>query len=428
MDPSLHQLDHACLPMIARMEEHGLLVDTVRCKAFGAFCSAEMANRHGAIEAMIGMAVNPNSSDQVASLLFDRLGLPPSRLTYSKKRYAADDKTLEGLRDAHAVIEPILEYRELSKLKSTYCDAILRGVGSDGRLHPNIRATRVPTGRLSAHDPNLLAMPTRSEWGKEIRKCFIAPPGRELFTIDLDQIEMRVTASEAEDAGMIAAFVVGDDIHRISGADCFSIPLAQVTPQQRQVGKTVGFGMLNDMSGAGLLDQFRLYQCFKAPAQGDEKAIRYTREEADAFVQRWHDARPGVSAWKEQSRSEARRYGYVEDMWGRVRYFPEVASAIPRIVAEGLRAAVNHKIQGGAQGIIKRGMALIWYDVLPAIQEICYCEPLLQVHDELVWEVEKGAGEMIGVLMGAALAEARRLRVEIKSKYAVGPSWGELEK
>ena len=426
--PSLLDLDHGAMPMIAAMQARGLLVDQARCREFGEFCVREMAVRHSTIEQMAGAAVNPNSGDQVASLLFDHLQLPPTRKTPGGARFRADDKALEGLRDHHPIIEPILEYRELSKLKSTYCDAILREVASDGRLHPNIRTTRVPTGRLSAHKPNLLAMPTRSEWGREIRKCFIAPPGRELFTIDLTQIEMGVTASESGDEGMITRSIAGADEHKASGADCFSIPLAEVTKQQRQVGKTVGFGMLNDMSGRGLLDQFRLYQCFKAPATDTERAIRYTLEEADAFVERWHQRRPGVSAWKEETRAHARRYGWVADMWGRIRYFDEVHSAMPRIVSDGLRAAVNHPIQGGAQGIIKRAMAIIWWEYLPLIRATCYCAPLLQVHDELLWEVEQGAGTWIGPLMQEAMAGAVQLRVPVKSAWAAGPSWGELEK
>lgn len=427
--PSLHHLDHACLPMIDAMQAHGMLVDTARCRAFGKFCIEQMAARRNGIEELIGLPVNPNSSDQVSSLLFDYLQLPPTRMTQSGKRYAADDKALSGLRDAHPVIDMILDYRELSKLKSTYCDAILKFIAPDGRLYPNIRTTRVPTGRLSAHEPNLLAMPTRSDWGKEIRKCFIAPPGRQMFTIDLDQIEMRVTASESADEGMIRDFIRGVDVHRTSGADCFSLPVDQITDAQRQAGKIVGFGMLNDMSGAGLLDQFRLYSCFKAPARDGQPAIRYTREEADAFIGRWHDRRPGVSRWKEESRAHARRYGYVADMWGRIRYFPEVHSGIPRIVAEGLRAAVNHPIQAGAQGIIKRAMAIVWYDYLPMLRAMLDAiYPLLQVHDELLFEIEAGSGDVVGPAIQQAMREARDMKVEIKSKYAVGPSWGELKK
>lgn len=428
MTLTLHQLDHGALPMIDRMQAHGLLVDQTRCREFGRFCVTEMAKKREQLQSLVGFPVNPNSGDQVASLLFDYLQLTPTRMTESRKRFSTNDKALEGLRDEHDSVPLILDYRELSKLKGTFCDGILSAVSDDGRLHPNIRTTRVPTGRLAAHNPNVLAMPTRSELGQEIRKLFIPGPGHELLTIDYSQIEMMVTASESGDEGMIARAWAGDDEHKQAGADCFNVDLAAVTKQQRQVGKTVGFGVLNDMSGVGLLDQFRLFQCFKTPATETSKAVRYTEDECDQFVDRWHDKRPGVASWKEAARAQVRRYGFIDDMWGRRRYFPEVKSAIPRIVSEGLRAAVNHRIQAGAQGIIKRAMAIIWYTWLPLIQPYAYCEPLLQVHDELLWEIDKGAGEWIGPMLQEAMASAKQLLVPVKSKFAAGMSWGDLEK
>ncbi len=417
--PPLIEIDHACLPMIDRMGQVGLRVDILRATKFSTWCMEEKAARRRDLAQLVGYDVNPNSGDQVAALLFGYLSLPTDgiRRTASGYRLRADDKALEGLRDAHPAVPPILEYRELSKLQSTYAEAMIRLTDSDGRLHANFRVTRVPTGRLAAHDPNLLAMPTRTEWGREIRKCIVPSPGHELFTIDLDQIEMRWTASEAGDAAMIAAFHSGADIHRLTAAECFHVPADQVTADQRKSGKIIGFGILNDMTGAGLLDQFRLNH------------IRdYSLERCNQFVHDWHAARPQVADWKEENRAHARRYGWVADAWGRRRYFPELKSSLPRLVADGERAAVNHPIQGGAQGVIKSAMAIIWKEYLPEIQAVAYCEPLLQVHDELLFEIEAGAGPWIGPMLQDAMAAAAECRVPIKSKWAVGPTWGDLEK
>jgi len=427
-------LDHAVIPMVDRMQSTGMLISPAFFAAFSRELAGLLEAKQAEITSSVGRFLNPNSAPQVGQFLFGDLGLPEPRKTRTGQ-WQADDKVLSGLRDTHPVVDMILDYRELHVLKVRYVDRIPICADSDGRVHPDLRITRVPTGRLAASHPkrlNLLAIPTRSKIGRRVREGFVASAGKAIFSIDLDQIEMRVTASESGDDGMVALFwrAVDDpknpenDIHRISAADCFSIPAGGVDAGQRQIGKTVGFGVLNDMGGRGLLDQFRLYGIYRDQA----KRIRYTEGEAEQFVARWHDARPAVRDWKDENRSHARRVGWIEDMWGRRRYYPQGVSSVERIRAEGLREIVNHPIQGGAQGIIKTGMAKIWsqWDVWSSMG----CEPLLQVHDELLFEIPLELVDVFGGMAGDLLAAAGegKMIVPVASKYGAGPTWGEIEK
>lgn len=427
-------LDHAVIPMVERMQSTGMLISPAFFHSFSRELAGLLEQKQAEINAVVGHHLNPNSSLQVGQLLFRDMGLPEPRRTKSGQ-WQADDKVLSGLQDASPVAKMILDYRELYTLKVRYVDRIPQCADDDGRVRPELKLTRVPTGRLAASHPkklNLLAIPTRSKLGKRVRGGFVAPAGKVIFSIDLDQIEMRVTASESGDEGMVALFWRAqddpknpeNDIHRISGRDCFSVPLNQVTAEQRQIGKTVGFGVLNDMAGPGLLDQFRLYGIYRDP----EKRIRYTEDEANEFVTRWHDARPAVREWKDQNRAHARRYGWLNDMWGRRRYCPQVISSVPRIQAEGLREIVNHPIQGGAQGIIKTGMARIWKGWEK--WERAGCAPLLQIHDELLFEVPAGVVAEFGEEMREELAASGegKMIVPVGSKYGSGPTWGSVEK
>lgn len=413
---TIHELDHSVIPMVSRMQQVGFTIDTGAAAALHQRLTLLMEAALSRVHGRVGQWINPDSPQQVGALLFDRLGLRATDPATGRPRdprktrtgqWRADKKALVPLKRLHPVVGHILEYVELSTIRGIVRQ-VIDCTGADGRIHPNLRITRVPTGRLACNGVtdqpgsrlNLLAIPTRSEIGREVRRLFVAPPGQELFTIDLDQIEMRVTADQAGDEGLIEAFCTGKDVHRLSAASCFRIAVDQVTKQQRQIGKTVGFGVLNDMAEMGLLDQFSLD---------------------------WHTARPQVAAWKEGFRAHAKRYGWVEDMWERRRLLPHAQSPIERVREEGVRAGVNHPIQAGAQGVIKRGMALYWEQR----KSLPPAEPLLQVHDELIFQIPAGLGAELGPQLQAVLAEAgaeKMARVPVESKYAIGPTWGDLEK
>ena len=435
-------LDHSVIPMVDRMQSTGMLISPAFFHAFSRELAGMLEQKQAEITSHVGRHLNPNSSPQVAQYLFGECGIESFKKTPAGA-WQADDKVLSGLRDVNKAVGMILDYRELHTLKTRYVDRIPICADPDGRVRPDLRITRVPTGRLAASHPrrlNLLAIPTRTEIGKRVREGFVAPKGKMLFSIDLDQIEMRVTASEAVDQGMVALFWRAEsdpknpenDIHRLSARDCFGVSLNEVTAEQRQVGKTVGFGVLNDMAEKGLLDQFRLYDIYRDPAN----KIRYTEAEAKAFITRWHDARPAVRDWKDHNRAHARRYGWIEDMWGRRRYCPQVVSSVERIRAEGLREIVNHPIQGGAQGIIKTGMAMIWERFFTDASgdwpdfAAAGAEPLLQIHDELLFEVPQEMVDEFGAAVSGCLAQAGegKMIVPVGSKWGVGETWGAIKK
>lgn len=426
-------LDHAVIPMVDRMQSTGLLISPAFFHTFSRELGEMLEAKQAEITSAVGHYLNPNSAPQVGVFLFDECSLPGGRRTRSGQ-WQADDKVLSGMQDEHPVVPLILDFRELHTLKTRYVDRIPICADADGRVRPELRITRVPTGRLAASHPrrlNLLAIPTRTKLGKRVREGFVAPKGRVLMSHDLDQVEMRVTASESGDEGMVALFwrALDDpknpenDVHRISGKDCFQVALSAVTDEQRQVGKTVGFGMLNDMQGRGLMDQFRLYDIFKDKAA----KTRYTEAEADRFVARWHEGKPGVTDWKHELRAHARRYGWVADMWGRRRYYPQGLSSIERIRAEGLREIVNHPIQGGAQGLIKTGMALAWveWEMWEGL-----ADPLLQIHDEVICEVDRDVAEAFGEWMKEKLAASGegKMIVPVTSKYGCAECWAEIKK
>jgi len=422
-----YKLDISVIPMIDRMIHVGFKADGEYFQQLGAELAREMEKDLDEIEHLIGIRINPNSPLQVASLLFDRLKLPVQQYTETHQPSTADE-VIEALRllSDHPVLPLISDYRELSKMKGTYADKLWRWLGSDGRIHPRLRITRVPSGRLACSEPNLMAIPIRSQrilggqrLGKRIRDGFIAKPGCVLGSWDLDQIEMRVLAHRSNDPTLTTVFLNGEDIHQKTASLVFSLPMEQVIKGswQRDSAKSVGFGIVYGISAQGLQLQLKL------------RGINRTEEECqdmiDAYLVR---AYPKVRSLMEDKKAEARRYGYVRSMLGRIRYLPGIHSSNNKLRSEAERVSLNHDIQTSAQEIEKLGMAGIWQRVLPALwSEGWYCEPILQVHDELLIECDEKVAPVVDVMIRNELEEAVKLVVPIGAKGTIARTWGALK-
>jgi DNA polymerase-1 len=416
-----YRMDMAVIPVVERMQATGMAVDVGHFERLGHELLHHMDVIRGDISVMTGFDINPGSGDQTAMLLAAlNLFSDRPKMTMGGSRESTNDKVLESLRLAHPVIPLILDWREMAKLRNSFCLTLPGAVDGDGRIRCNLRITRVSSGRLSATGPNLLAIPVRTPLGRRIREGFVAPPDCVLGDWDLDQIEMRQLAHESEDPTLCALFNRGEDIHRQTGAYVFGKNPQDVTTEERYAAKRIGFGVITGITEVGLAEQMAL-----AGATG------WPEDRCKEVIDEWFGVYPGARSYLEACRAEARRNGYVRDMWGRIRYLPGVHSEIPRIREEALRQSHSFKISAGAQGTLKRAMAVIWRDMRALWPEIkaFRLEPLLQVHDELLFELtdDKFLREYWDALVVDRLCNTTKYRVPIKAKGGYAANWGALE-
>lgn len=417
------------IPMVDRMQQIGMLVDRGHFQALGPVLDARGDDLDAQITAMIGYPINCSSGDQIAPLLFDKLRLQHKvRNLRLKKtdggRYSTDDKTLEALEDVHPVVPLIRARREVTKLRGTYVTPAESWIAADGRLHPTLKITATDTGRLAAENPNILAFPKHSEWGKLIRYGFVAAPGHELMSCDLDQIEMRVFAHDANDENMIAEFLSGRDKHASTAALIFGVPYEQLfdaykagdeeAGEQRFAAKAVNFGVLMGITEHGLRDQFH-----------KNGQLHWTTADCNKLLVEWRKAYPAGYEYQQSKHAEARRYGYVRDMFGRLRWVDAVHSEDLYQRAEAERMAQATPIQSGAQGIMQRIMRALWPELVK-LRRRAWVEPLLQIHDDLMFELELAARRELEELVLHYMANTVTLRVPVSAKPSYGQSWGEL--
>jgi DNA polymerase I len=392
------------------------------------------------IEGLVGKYVNPNSSQQVGEVLFGDFGLHPVRMTDSGIE-STDNKVLADLRiycnskldssasrvyrDGYDFCTYVLDWRERNKLKTTYTTVLPKKVDSKSRLHTLVKQASVQSGRLASADPNLQNIPARSSNGKKIRSAFICEEGNVLVAVDYGQIEMRVLAHESNEKKLIKAISKGLDVHNLTTSKIFGIPIDKVTKDmwQRDASKTLGFGIVYGISAAALKTQIKLQSARHSPG-GIDVSIDQCEEWIDDYT---HTTYPDIGGFMADSQAEARRYGYVEDMFGRRRYLPGVQSKVSSIAAESERIATNHKIQAGAQGVIKLAMAEIWDSVLPRFRSRGYCECLMQIHDELVFEVKKELAEELKAAVEKVMRGVIQLRVPIVADGNIALRWSELK-
>ena len=406
------EVEMPLVPVLVAMERTGVLLDVPYLKKMEAELSERLAALEREIYDLAGFPFNINSTQQLADVLFGKLALPTQglpRTATGKISTAAD--VLEGLKGRHPIIDLILEHRQISKLLSTYVQALPALVNPrTGRVHTSFNQTGSETGRLSSSNPNLQNIPVRTELGRQVRKAFIAPPGWRLISADYSQVELRILAHVSQDPALLAAFARGEDVHASTASRIYNVPIAQVTPEMRRVAKTTNFGLMYGQGAFGLSQQTGMSQ-----------------SEASDFIGKYFAAYPQVKAWLDHTRSVAARQGYVETLLGRRRYFPELqgnARTNYNVRQAAERAAINAPIQGTAADIIKIAMIRLH----AALRERrLRSRMILQVHDELVLEAPEDEVETAARLTRETMEGAFPLAAPLKADVAIGQNWDEME-
>ena len=399
------EIEQPLVPVLQRMERHGVLIDRAMLQAQ----SGELALRMREIEALAhveaGAPFNLESPKQLQQILFERLQLPVTRKTPSGTPSTAED-VLEELAADYPLPRLILEYRGLAKLRSTYTLRLPEQINeSTGRVHTSYHQAVAATGRLSSTDPNLQNIPIRSPEGRRIRQAFIAPPGYRLLAADYSQIELRIMAHLSGDEGLLRAFAEDRDIHQATAAEVFAVPLEQVSADQRRSAKAINFGLIYGMSAFGLARQLGI-----------------PRGAAQGYVDLYFARYPGVRRYMEATREQARRDGYVETVFGRRLYLPEIGSRNRQLQQYAERSAINAPMQGTAADIIKRAMITI--DAWCQRPEVP-ARLLMQVHDELVLEVPEDYLAQAAREVSARMSGAAQLAVHLKVEVGSGLNWDE---
>ena len=390
-------------PVLARMEQAGFLVDRKALYDFGESLTSSIEQLQQSIWALAGEPFNIQSPKQLGSVLFERLMLPAGKKT--KTGWSTNAAVLDKLRGKHPIVEQILDYRTLTKLKSTYADGLLKEISADGRIHTNFQMTVTATGRLSSTEPNLQNIPVRRELGAQIRRMFVASPGKVLVDADYSQIELRLLAHIANDETMIAAFRSGEDIHAVTASQVFGVPLAEVTPLQRSHAKAVNFGIVYGISAFSLAQDIGVFQ-------NEAKAYM------DSYFAKYHGVRDYMTRVVEQAKAD----GYVTTLFGRRRDLPELKSSNFNLRSFGERVALNMPIQGTAADIIKAAMVRV--DARMRAEHL-QARLLLQVHDELIVECPAAEAETVKAILVDEMEHVVDYRVPLLVDAKTGASWAE---
>jgi DNA polymerase-1 len=401
--PLLETIEMPLVPVLVEMEATGVLIDRALLGEIGRGFAKELAALELEIYRAAGGDFNINSTPQLRTILFEKLQLPVLKRT--KTGASTDFEVLEQLAAmGHEVPRLMIEYRELSKLKSTYVDALPGFIHPQtGRVHTSYNQTGAATGRLSSSDPNLQNIPVRTPRGEAIRRAFIAPPGHVLLTADYSQIELRLLAHLSGDPAFVDAFERGGDIHRQTAAVIFGVAEGDVTPEMRARAKTINFGTIYGQGSFAL-----------------SRMLGITQDEAKTFIQQYFERFAGVRRWLDATVEEARQRGYVETLFGRRRYITELKDKNFNIRAFGERTATNSPLQGSAADLIKIAMIRI-HAALPAAG--IKARMLLQVHDELVFEVPEGERAAAAALVKREMEGVTRLRVPLVVTIGAGKNW-----
>jgi DNA polymerase-1 len=398
-------IEQPLVPVLYRMERTGVLVDRELLKTQSSELAARMLELQAQAHAEAGGVFNVDSPKQLQEILFGKMGIPVVRKTPTGQPSTAED-VLEELAATYPLPKLILEYRGVAKLKSTYTDKLPEQINAvTGRIHTSYHQAVAATGRLSSMDPNLQNIPIRTKEGRRIRQAFVAPAGYSLVAADYSQIELRIMAHLSGDASLLQAFADDRDVHQATAAEVFSTPLDQVNADQRRSAKAINFGLMYGMSAFGLARQLGI-------GRGD--AQKYM----DLYFERY----PGVKRYMEETRRQARETGFVETVFGRRLYLPEIQSRNQALRQYAERSAINAPMQGTAADIIKRAMIAVdaWLQHSRAPARL-----IMQVHDELVLEVADGAVQGIVAELRGHMAQAATLAVPLKVDVGVGRNWDE---
>jgi DNA polymerase-1 len=390
-------------PILADMEEAGMLLDVEYLRQLSEELGKEVARLEGEVYELAGQNFNVNSPKQLGVVLFEKLGLPTGRKT--KTGYSTDASVLEQLAEKHDIARKIIAYREVAKLKSTYTDALLAQVKSDTkRIHTTLNQTGAATGRLSSQDPNLQNIPIRTDVGQQIRRAFIAPPGHVLVCADYSQIELRILAHITQDPALMQAFQNDEDVHARTAADVYKVSPAEVTPEQRRFAKMLNYAVAYGLSAFGLAQQLKI-----------------ETGEAQKFIDAYFATFPGVRRYIDETIQTARDVGYVTTLLARRRYIPDIAVSNQNTRQAAERAAINAPIQGSSADIMKLGMIRAYHELKqrPHLKT----RMVLQVHDELVFEVPENEIPEVAALARDAMSRALELSVPLQVDVSVGTNW-----
>jgi DNA polymerase I len=397
-------IERPLIPVLAAMERHGVTVDPARLAEFSKELDRSLGNLTGEIYTLAGEEFNLGSPKQLATILFEKLGLPPVRKT--KTGYSTDADVLEQLALGHALPAKIIEHRTLAKLKSTYADALPTMINAEtGRIHTSLNQLVAATGRLSSASPNLQNIPVRTELGRRIRAAFVPAPGWRFVAADYSQIELRLLAHVSGEESLVEAFRRGEDIHRRTASEVFGVPLAEVTSAQRDAAKTTNFSVIYGVTAFGLA-----------------RGLGVSSREAQEFLDRFFARHPRVRAYLDATVKEGRARGFVQTLFGRRRYLPELRSGNPNLRGFAERMATNAPIQGTAADLIKVAMIRMARALEAARLR---SRMLLQVHDELLFEAPPDEAERLEALAAEIMEGAMTLDVPLKVDVKAGADWAE---
>jgi DNA polymerase I len=391
------------LPVLWRMERNGVLLDRQKLESQSHELGKEILSLEQKAYQAAGQPFNLGSPKQIQEILFDRQKLPVKKKTPSGQP-STDEDSLAELALDHPLPKLILEHRALSKLKSTYTDKLPRSINpTTGRVHTTYSQTTAVTGRLSSNEPNLQNIPIRTAAGRRIRECFIAPPGAKIVSADYSQIELRIMAHLSGDENLRRAFRDGEDVHRATAAEVFGVPLTQVDNDQRRVAKVINFGLIYGMSSFGVAQNLGI-----------------DRGTAQTYVERYFARFPGAKRYMDETRKRAKETGYVETVFGRRLWLPELKSGAPVRRQAAERAAINAPMQGTAADLIKLAMI--------AVQDFLETDKLktlliMQVHDELVLEVPDAELEVVKTRLPELMQSVHQLDVPLVVEVGIGDNW-----
>ena len=410
-----HDLDCELIPLVLEMERVGMLLDLDALAELSAYYKDEIDRLAVEINEAAGYELNPGSAKQLCHYFYGAKGYRPPETTPAGEP-STNVKALEALAAFDPVASLVLQWRAYSKNRTTYAEALPKMTDANGRIHPDILLTRTKTGRLACKRPNLQNVPKRSKEGEKLRACFVPRPGCVLVSGDYAQVEMRMAAHAGNDAEMIRIFEQDLDLHRQTAAKMFGVDYDAVDEKtQRYPAKRVGFGVLYQISGQGLADQMNL-----------AGAENWTAESCQALIDDWFNVFSGIKSYFREKQNEARRHKFVTDVFGRRYGVPETASALRYIRSAGLRQACSYPIQGAAQTVMKKGMVAM----IPVMEKwrakSKVCDPLIQIHDDLVWEVSEDIADAFMLDFKNQMEAAVTLRVPLKTDAKKAVRWSDL--
>ena len=405
LEKTYRSLELPVAQVLFTMEQNGVLIDNQRLADQSHALGERMLALESEAHALAGQSFNLNSPKQLADILFTQQGLPVKKKTASGTP-STDEEVLNELALDFPLPRLLLEYRGIAKLKNTYCDKLPQRINpATGRVHTHYSQTTAVTGRLASSDPNLQNIPVRTAEGRRIREAFIAPPDHCIISADYSQIELRIMAHLSADAGLLNAFAHGEDIHRATAAEVFGVMPLEVADEQRRAAKAINFGLIYGMSAFGLAKQLGI-----------------ERGAAQTYIDRYFDRYPGVARYMEETRQSAHHHGYVETVFGRRLWLPDLKAGQQGRRQGAERAAINAPMQGTAADLIKMAMLAVQHWIA---QQNLKTKLIMQVHDELVLDVPNAEREMVHTALGPLMTQVASLKVPLVVDIGIGPNWDE---